>query len=714
MIVQRINKSTSTKSRSRSKHVCFFRDEKQSAKLTVQHFFGRLALFSIMVAASCTLFAHPVDKETALAVGRNFMSSHAKDLNINNWHTTESPFENIFIITPDEGDGFVIVSGDDASKPIIGYSFDTKLSLDNELFVAWMRMYDQTIARMRQDQVKPTDEIANAWNRQGIIDERKEATVAPLLTTQWNQSPYYNDMCPFDETEQTRVVAGCGAIATAQVMKYWNYPERGLGSNSYVHNTYGTLSANFGNTDYQWDLMPDELTSTSSQDQIDAVAKLVYHVAVALNMQFSPYASSSYLYGYGDPDVPAMDNALVNYFKYSPCVMSHCKAAYDEAEWVAMMKDELDNGRPILYRGADYFSGGHLFVCDGYDASSLFHFNWGWGGHCDGFFELGNLNPSSYDYSHDCMMLTNIYPLSDTNAQPLITVTSNNDLWGSVSVDSPVEYGQRVTISATPEQGYKFVTWSDGNEYIQRSFPALSSCNYEARFAPIAGDTLFYCTQNMLDTRGYGPNNLCYWGIKVPASLIAQNQRLTGVQFYCRYATTYYLYVVNRYSSNTPLVNITFDVEENDRWISINLDESATIPTDEDLFIVLSSSRSIGYPAAYSPYCGDPNSCYIGSSRQTMSRFTFGSFMIKALFESESDPVQVENVSEPQYSVSTNAGHIVVSGAEGYRLQIFDVQGHCIASCGNASFVQKTAVPCSGVYFVKVGDDLPHKVVICK
>ncbi len=201
----------------------------------------------------------------------------------------------------------------------------------------------------------------------------------------------------------------------AQVMKYWNYPTNGTGSHSYNHPTYGTLSADFGNTTYDWDNMLNVYTSSATQQQKDAVATLMYHCGVAVEMYYGIEESSAYLFW--------LEDNLINFFGYNPTTIQHLdRSNYSNTEWENILKAELDAGRPILYSGDNGSTdveniSSHEFICDGYDANDYFHINWGWGGDCDGFFLIDDLAPGSggigggmYDYRYYQTAIIGVQP----------------------------------------------------------------------------------------------------------------------------------------------------------------------------------------------------------------------------------------------------------------------------------------------------------------
>jgi len=220
-------------------------------------------------------------------------------------------------------------------------------------------------------------------------------------------------LCPVDAGGPGgRVWAGCVAVCMAQVMKYWNYPNYGSGQHSYESYPYGTQSANFAETYYDWGSMPNSLSSGNI-----AVATLMYHCGVAVNMHYAPDGSGAFM--------GSAASALINYFDYAPDVQLVSKYSYSETAWDSVLKTELDLGRPISYAG-----GSHAFNIDGYQGDNHYHLNWGWGGSYNGYFYLTALNPGGYNFTSGQQAIIHIRPgcgLSDDN---LVTKTAYS---GSIS-----------------------------------------------------------------------------------------------------------------------------------------------------------------------------------------------------------------------------------------------------------------------------------------
>ena len=251
--------------------------------------------------------------------------------------------------------------------------------------------YEREIAYYKNNNFRATGEIEEMWTslRNGSYTPRNTTSVSPMLTTTWNQSPYYNNLCP--DSAGVHAVTGCTATATAQVMKFWNWPVTGTGSHTYTDDNFGTLSANFGATTYQWSSMPNALNSSSTTAQINAVATLMFHVGVAVEMDYGIGSSGAYTNSYGYSDLACSENALKDYFSYKNTIHSVYKDQTTDAVWVSVLTAEMDAGRPVIESG--HGGGGHAFVVDGYDNNGLFHINWGWGSAYDGYFAHDALNP---------------------------------------------------------------------------------------------------------------------------------------------------------------------------------------------------------------------------------------------------------------------------------------------------------------------------------
>ena len=404
-----------------------------------------LAIFGLWLETR----AFPVDQETAMTIACKFMKT--KNLQLITTYNTDKDQAAFHIFnTPS---GFVIVAADDCETPIIGYSNEGQFD-PNNVPVQMEEYLQGFVARIQysiENQIVADEHTLKQWDlvkTTGRLNESKSTkSVMPLITARWQQGCLYNSLCPTNETLPCgHAQVGCVAVAMGQIMHYWKYPTTGWGSHSYSNAGVG-LSADFGNTVYQWDLMPDTLTDNSSDAEIEAVATLLFHCGVSVEMNYSNNGS-----GASSSDVP---DAMKRYFNYSKKLHRE-KKCNDNAEWLAMLKECLDLQRPLLYSG--HGSAGHAFVCDGYDDNDLLHFNWGWGGFCDGYFALGNLNPNGYDFNDSNYAVFDISP----DYEPYQVVASvNPPTAGSVIGTGDYHIGELCQLTAMPTEHFDFFCWKD-------------------------------------------------------------------------------------------------------------------------------------------------------------------------------------------------------------------------------------------------------------
>jgi hypothetical protein len=303
--------------------------------------------------------------------------------------------------------GFIIVSADKRVMPVLGYGYQSAGSENTkpEALKSWLKTCKQGIEHLRDNDLSPKPGIDAWWDNllKGEFSTKDYRSLEPMLTTTWNQNRYYNSMCPEDpDGPDGRCYAGCVATAMGQLMNYYRWPQTGTGSYSYLHPEYGTLSANYENTTYLWDAMEDILTNYNL-----AVAELLYHAGVGVDMQYGPGGSGMYNH--------SAAYVLRTYFKYVPETQYIFRDS-TTLDWDSIVLSNLNHQRPMYYAGwtSDTTIGiyGHAFVCDGYETEDYFHFNWGWGGSYDGYFYLDDLTPgSNFNYGQE--VITNMYP--DTN-----------------------------------------------------------------------------------------------------------------------------------------------------------------------------------------------------------------------------------------------------------------------------------------------------------
>lgn len=383
--------------------------------------------------------------------------------------------------------GFAVVSTDTRDEPLLGYSCSEWSGADN--MPDGLRWWIEAM----NARLDGHDTAADQGGR-----SRRPApasAVEPLIQTKWGQREPYNHLIKYEKDGTVyQFVTGCVATSMAQVMKYYEYPDKGTGEHSYTltFSDVGSfeLSADFSAHTYDYAAMLNEYDYYSSQyteEQKIAVSRLMHDCGIAVDMSYNGNAS-----GAAANDVPV---ALKKYFGYDTDCRMVSREAYTDNEWIKLVFGELDNRRPVIYSGRDQTSGGHSFIIDGYDASGLVHANWGWNGYCDGYYDINLLNPTEDSYSLSQTATIGIQPKIISNVTHTLTLLSNNSQYGEVSGGGSYIEGSLVRITATPKKGYQFMNWSDGNTNADRTITIKSDLTLTAEF-----DEEKWCRVNLSTT----------------------------------------------------------------------------------------------------------------------------------------------------------------------------------------------------------------------
>lgn len=633
----------------------------------------RFTLFVFLVAmVTSPMMAERVTPETARKVATTFLTNNgAKSAQLTDL-TKSAGFANLYIFTAERG--FVVMAADDRVQPILGYSLTNAFVAEGmpENISGWLQGYSDEIQDVIDLNLSGDRSAQQEW--QDLKDGKASRNVAdvvvgPLITTLWDQVEPYNDLCPSDAGGPGgHALTGCVATAMAQVMKYWNYPTTGKDSHTYTHSTYGEQTANFGSTTYDWANMTNTYGGSSTDTQKLAVATLMYHCGVSVEMNYGPSGSGA--------NSSNVSDAMVNYFRYSPSATMVYRSSYTDAQWIAFLKHELDERRPLYYSGSNVGSG-HAFVCDGYRSDDYFHFNWGWSGYDgaygeahgnNGYWAIGELSPGSggsgsgsgtYNLNNAVIAWVEPDYSNDLTAPTLSAVAAEGTAtlnWNAISgAVSYTVYKDNGIIA----EGLTETTYSDNNisfgtdiEYFVRAIgsgetksnpsnrvivkslyrnisPSNLSSTYSSGTVSInwtgysggLSTDLHYGLDYYGYVYGSGENDT-YWGQKYPASMLEYlyGMEIVKVSSYFYYAGTYELYLINGNINADPLYHTSYTKPSNG-FMWVDFVTSQHIDVSKDLWVVfyLSSDSPIN-PAASALYSdtGAENASYLSSTLNTL------------------------------------------------------------------------------------------------
>lgn len=374
-------------------------------------------LFSLLISVSS--WSQTITENELITAAKNFLYERInskqhieyKDL-VPDSPETFKEFSHLRIInfTPS---AYIILSSKKSTLPVIGYSLKGHFS-GNDIppqLLSYLKKVSLQIENAELIKPKKRDLFKKEWEHLLSLDHKdikpfRGRETDPLLHTKWDQGVYYNGKCPEDpQGPGGRCYAGCVATAMGQVMNYFRWPLTGIGSYSYQCPPYGQLSANFGITNYLWNDMPLYLETSN-----DAVAILLHHLGVSVDMVYGPNGSGMYNH--------KAAYSLRTFFKYGP----ETQYVYRDStgmDWDSLLTDHLDKNIPMYYAGWSVPNiNGHAFVCDGYQDPYYYHFNWGWSGSYDGYFYTDNLTPGGSNFNLAQEVIINAFPDTSTYVYP--------------------------------------------------------------------------------------------------------------------------------------------------------------------------------------------------------------------------------------------------------------------------------------------------------
>ena len=395
---------------------------------------NRILFFLLLICISVTAFAKKVEITDARLIAKNTYFEQANRHDAVSYQTiaiTKEFVENynnhdVYYVFNINDKGFVIISADDICYPVIGFSFESSYSPSDQAdgFAYWMNERKKEIAHNIENNITPDDNTIALWQHLNNKDfdrlpnnPKSIQDVLPLCTSLWDQGFPYNEDVPTDSTCGSfgdHVTTGCVATAMSQIMYYWRWPNTGVGSHTDTYHNYGALYANFGATTYDWNGMTDQPST-----ECLPLATIMSHAGISVDMHYNSDGQCSS--GAYESSVP---NALINYFRYSSSAADVKVINYSTANWNTLLQGDLNIGEIINYSGQGP-QGGHSWVCDGYQATDYYHFNWGWSGSDNGYYYLNNLDPGGDTFNNSQEAIVHITP--DPSQYP-IYCSGNVDL----------------------------------------------------------------------------------------------------------------------------------------------------------------------------------------------------------------------------------------------------------------------------------------------
>jgi hypothetical protein len=406
-----------------------------------------------------------IAKNFYIAKLKNFESVKENEVNIKEiipvYTTNEIPDYYIINMQPK---GFVILANEYSSVPILAYSFENGIDngKTNPAFEWWMKQKSKEINFLRNQKLPINSQWEKFYNVENI---KTTKSLAPLIVTKWDQGKYYNTYCPADPNgPDGHCVTGCVATAVSQLMYYHRWPHYGTGCHSYYHNVYGTIEACFDTCYYDYNEMTQTLTNYNH-----SAALLLYTTGISFDMEYGPNGSGVWNH--------SVANSMKTYFKYCQETRYIFRDSTN-LNWDSLIITNLDARKPLYYAGWEdtTFTMGHAFICDGYQDTGYYHFNWGWGGYADGYFYTNQLNPAGSNFNFCQELIVDIYPDTLNYYYPLYC---NNDTvtysTGTISTNN----------GSKPYLPNSYCTWllnPDCGKIIQLQFNS---------FELAEGDTLF-------------------------------------------------------------------------------------------------------------------------------------------------------------------------------------------------------------------------------
>lgn len=377
----------------------------------------------LLIILSPHLSAAPINKDQALKIAMDFYQSIGyilpKQHNTITWNFSNKVYAINFVTEPKhKGIGYVIVAGDDQISPILAFSTQGRLNVENDCIKTLISDYGNEI------------EIKQNGKEESLTCDttyytKKQDSCAPLLKDiSWGQGSPYNQLIPLD-ADNSQCLVGCTAVALGQIMKYYNYPLQGNGTHAYIKNNNNRIlsaNTNYNALNIAWEQIKGKYSPKDTLEAKEGVCKILRYCALSVEANFSAQATSA--------GINNAKNSLIKHFRYHPSLQLIEKKDMPDQTFKELLYRELDAKRPMIFSAYK-----HAFICDGY-IDDFFHFNWGWNGNMNGYFKLSALTAGMNNFKIPERVIVNIFPDTIPEQKKNIFLDKNKSLKESLSIDS--------------------------------------------------------------------------------------------------------------------------------------------------------------------------------------------------------------------------------------------------------------------------------------
>ena len=449
-----------------------------------------LFLLTAMIVAM-SLSAAPVDQVTAKKKAESFLKQMYGDKIMSpgalNPVLLKAEMGNVKITEPvyyiyNTSTSFIVVAGDDRADEILMVG-DRPLKDVNNLPLGMRDMLGQY-----KDQIMYLQEHPGIGSKvllsEANMPKLRAGTYGPLLTCNWDQEAPYWNQCKFGNYQ---CLTGCPATSASMVFYFWKYPTAATpavpGYRSTIsYSSYGSTNYTHSalpSTTFDWANMLDSYTGSYTTAQGNAVATLMHYVGQAEHMGYG--TSSAGGSGVSVDSVSNIRNAFT-FFGYDSSTTRFVKKTsaysggstlYTDAQWAALIQEEMAAGRPIVFCAVSSNAGGHAFNVDGYNSSTnKYHINFGWSGDGNAWCSLNAFGYSSYNFNVYQQMVIGIQPPSGSTATPTLSVSPSSL---SFSTTAGQTVSKTFTVTGTNLTGNVTLTKTDANSAYTISPTTISA-----------------------------------------------------------------------------------------------------------------------------------------------------------------------------------------------------------------------------------------------